>query len=178
MLRSIGKQSGESEEEKERLLWEEGFAEKEGFKLGMKEWGVMWGGAYTVLQLTLPAYYALQGLCNGRVSVRPSVRPSVPSIRQLPAPRTVYRSVAAGARAAAAGSVMLRAEVRGSTQTCRSPFSADFSATFLQSSPSWKSKNGDISRLCVQVFRVHRSFGILGFFSKNEIVASQERVWT
>jgi len=35
---------------------------------------------------------------------------------QLPAPRP---SISAGARAAAAGSVMLRAEVRGSTQTWR-----------------------------------------------------------
>ena len=35
-------------------------------------------------------------------------------------PRTGYRSIAAAsARAAAAGSVMLRSEVRGSTQTCR-----------------------------------------------------------
>jgi len=36
--------------------------------------------------------------------------------RQLPAPRTGCRSISAGARAA--GSVMLRAEVRGSTQSC------------------------------------------------------------
>ena len=40
MLRSIGKQSGESVESimKEKR---EGFAEKEGFKPGMNEWGVM-----------------------------------------------------------------------------------------------------------------------------------------
>jgi len=38
--------------------------------------------------------------------------------RQLPAPRTVYQRIsAAGARAAAAGSVMSRAEVGGSTRT-------------------------------------------------------------
>jgi len=36
--------------------------------------------------------------------------------REMPAPRNGYRSIAAGIRAAAAGSVMLRAEVRGSTQ--------------------------------------------------------------
>jgi len=35
------------------------------------------------------------------------------------APRTGYQSIVAGARAAAAGSIMLRAEVRGSTPTCR-----------------------------------------------------------
>jgi len=40
MLRSIGKQSGESVEsvlEKKGWLWWEGFAEKEGFKPEMKE---------------------------------------------------------------------------------------------------------------------------------------------
>ena len=60
----------------------------------------------------------------GCPSVRPFVHRSVCPVaawaqaadidRQLPAPRTGCRSVAAaGARAAAAGSVMLRAEVRG-----------------------------------------------------------------
>ena len=67
----------------------------------------------------------------------PSVRPSVcPVDRHLllaaacaraadidpqllaPAIDRYYRSIAAGANAAAAGSVMLRAEVRGSTRTC------------------------------------------------------------
>ena len=69
----------------------------------------------------------MQGLCNGRVSVRLSVplidvchlpqlgrRQQISIDQQLPATRTGYRSTAAGARAAAAGSVMLRAEVRGS----------------------------------------------------------------
>jgi len=40
MLRSIGKQSGESVEsvqEKKGRLWWEGFAEKESFKPGVKE---------------------------------------------------------------------------------------------------------------------------------------------
>jgi len=53
----------------------------------------------------------------------PSVRLSVcPVDRHLPLAaawaRATYRSIAAGARAAAAGSVMLRAEVRGSAKTC------------------------------------------------------------
>ena len=41
MLRSIGKQSGESVEsvqEKNGRLWWEGFAEKESFKPGVEEW--------------------------------------------------------------------------------------------------------------------------------------------
>jgi len=44
MLRSIGKQSGESVEsvpEKKGRLWWKGFAEKEGFKTETKEWRVM-----------------------------------------------------------------------------------------------------------------------------------------
>ena len=71
--------------------------------------------------------YAMRDFCNDRC---PSVRLSVPSavgrhlplsaawaraadiVRLLPAPRTGCRSISAGARAAAAGSVMLRAEVR------------------------------------------------------------------
>jgi len=80
-------------------------------------------------------------VCYRRMSVRPSVCLSVPSIdsssggRQVAAKRLTgkrYRSIAAGAAyqplndiccrrrrsAANAGSVVLRAEGRGSTQTC------------------------------------------------------------
>ena len=39
MLRSIGKQSGESVLKKKRKGTVVGFAEKEGFKRGIKEWG-------------------------------------------------------------------------------------------------------------------------------------------
>ena len=46
-----------------------------------------------------------------------AARARAADISQLSAPRTGYRSLAAGVRAAAAGSVMLRAEVRGSTET-------------------------------------------------------------
>ena len=77
----------------------------------------------------LPALRAEHGLRNGPVSVRPSVRPSVcPVDRQqqrraaglllsaLCSPRT---SCCRRPRSTAnAGSVMLRAEDRGSTQTC------------------------------------------------------------
>ena len=80
--------------------------------------------------LTLPANFALQGLCNGRVSVRRSVclsrrstsaawAQAAGSDRQLSTLLTGCRSIAASARAAAAGSVMLRAEVRGSTWLAR-----------------------------------------------------------
>jgi len=54
---------------------------------------------------TLPAQCAVQALCNGQVSFRPSV---CPVDRHLLAPGTGYRS----------DSGTLRAEVRGSTQTC------------------------------------------------------------
>ena len=38
MLRNNSKQSGESMQKKKERLWWGGFAEKEGFKPGMKEW--------------------------------------------------------------------------------------------------------------------------------------------
>ena len=42
--------------------------------------------------LRLPAQYAVQGLCNGRVSVRPSIRPSVyPVDRHLQLAAPAYR---------------------------------------------------------------------------------------
>jgi len=80
----------------------------------------------------LPANYAVQGPCItvGCLSVRPSVRLTVPSIHSSsdvrlavglllsPGACSRHRPTAAGAQAAAAGSVTLRAEVRGSTQTC------------------------------------------------------------
>ena len=62
----------------------------------------------------------MQGSCNDPASARPSV---CPFDRHLPACCSLgagsrYRSIAAGARAAAAGSVMSRAEARRSAQTC------------------------------------------------------------
>jgi len=54
---------------------------------------------------------------NGRVSVRPSVCLSVPSIDSCQRHSRLSIDSSAGARAAAAGSVTLRDEVRGSTQT-------------------------------------------------------------
>jgi len=63
--------------------------------------------------------------CSVDVTVRsPSVRPSVPltDIHRMPQPgrgwTTDIDRLATGARVAAAGSVMLRAEVWGSTETC------------------------------------------------------------
>jgi len=47
--------------------------------------------------LTLPTYYAEQGLCNGWVSVRPSV-PSVDSSSGGRAAGRRYRSIAEGAQ--------------------------------------------------------------------------------
>jgi len=69
---------------------------------------------------TLPAQYAAQGLCNGWVYVRPSVCLSVPSIDDSSLLLSSggggrYRSIATGAQTAAAGSVLLRSEARGST---------------------------------------------------------------
>jgi len=46
--------------------------------------------------------------------------------RQLTAPFIDYRSIAAGARAAAAGSVMLRAEVRGLHRPVRSSYEINY----------------------------------------------------
>jgi len=87
--------------------------------------------------LTLPHTDADEGVCDGRVSVSPSVRPSVRlshrsttaaaaaggfaaergRLQQIP----IYSCYACSPRSAAnAGSVMLRAEGRGSTQTCLS----------------------------------------------------------
>jgi len=69
--------------------------------------------------LTLPVEHAVRGLCNGRVSVRPSVC-SVNRQQQrrptslLLSAGGISRSMA-GTPAPHAGSVMLRAEVRGST---------------------------------------------------------------
>ena len=84
---------------------------------------------YTYLlahSLTLPyMVQSMHGLCNGRVPVRRSVCPVDRQQQRRAAGLLLssgacsrYRSIAASARAAAAGSVMLRAEVRGSTPTC------------------------------------------------------------
>jgi len=81
------------------------------------------------------AHYADPGLCNGRASVRPSVRPSACPIdrqKQRPALRLLlsagvcseYRLIAAVTvlqvrrSAGNAGSVMLRADGGGLMQTC------------------------------------------------------------
>ena len=70
--------------------------------------------------LTLPAWYTVQCLCNGQVSARPSV--PLTDIHRMPQPGRGWTAdidrLATGARVAAAGSVMLRAEVWGSTETC------------------------------------------------------------
>ena len=81
----------------------------------------VYGCQYCSSLLTLFAQYAVQGLCSGRMSVRPSVclssRSTSAACLSL-GTSSRYRPITAGARAAAAGSVMLRAEVRGSTQAC------------------------------------------------------------
>ena len=69
--------------------------------------------------MTLPAYYAHQGLCNGRVSVRLMSVPLIDTCR-LPQP----------VRATDEGSVMLRAEGRSSKPTC---FICCSKITFLRS---------------------------------------------
>ena len=87
----------------------------------------MLSAASSVLNLTAvsaeryDAQYAVQRLSNARVSVRLSRRLTSTACRNLCAGSRYrstaagYRPISAGARATAAGSVMLRAEVRGST---------------------------------------------------------------
>ena len=58
MLGSIGKRSGKSVLKKKRKAMGEGFAEKEGFKPGMNEWGLSGIFVCNVFHVSALAYAA------------------------------------------------------------------------------------------------------------------------
>jgi len=112
-------------------------------------------------------------LCNGRVSVRLSV-PSIDICRRLGA-CSRYRSTAAGVRATAAGSVMLRAEVRRlntvlhirqMTLTVCELFSAMAFSSRRRSKLDWR----------IIVFRFNNSVSLYHAFSRQSYTAGRKLV--